>query len=164
LYKYFKKEILDSSRIISHLAFGFLVLFIGLNYNFSLEKDFNLKLGDKEKFNNYSVEFRDLKLREFQNYKAIIGEFKINNSDRNSNQILYPEIRIYNNPNTLTYEASIKSSFLKDYYITMSNIDRSDYYNIKFQKKPFMMWIWISVIFISIGGLMRLFKNANKNN
>ena len=36
----------------------------------------------------------------------------------------------------------------------MSNIDRSEYYNIKFQKKPFMMWIWISVIFISLGGFL----------
>ena len=65
-------------------------------------------------------------------------------------------------PNTITYEASIRTGLLKDYYITMSNIDRSDYYNIKFQKKPFMIWIWISVIFISFGGFIRLFKNAKK--
>ena len=74
-----------------------------------------------------------------------------------------PEIRIYENPSTLTYEASIRFGLLKDYYITMSNIDRSDYYNIKFQKKPFMIWIWISVIFISLGGFLRLFKNEKKN-
>ena len=64
----------------------------------------------------------------------------------------------------ITYEASIRSGILKDYYITMSNIDRSDYYNIKFQKKPFMIWIWISVILISLGGFkIRFFKNAKKN-
>jgi cytochrome c-type biogenesis protein CcmF len=163
LYKLFKTQKIDSSRVISHLAFGFLILFIGLNYNFSLEEDFNLKLGEKKKFENYSVEFKDLRLEDFKNYKAIIGEFKINNFHRNLEQSLYPEIRIYENPSTITYEASIKSSLLKDYYITMSNIDRSDYYNIKFQKKPFMMWIWISVIFISLGGFLRLFKNAKKN-
>ena len=65
---------------------------------------------------------------------------------------------IYEKPSTLTYEASIRTMLLKDYYITMSNIDRSEYYNIKFQKKPFMVWIWISVIFISMGGFIRLFK------
>ena len=69
---------------------------------------------------------------------------------------------IYEKPSTITYEASIRSDLLKDYYITMSNIDRSEYYNIKFQKKPFMMWIWISVIFISLGGFLRFFKNAKK--
>ena len=163
LYKSFKKLKKDSPRILSHLSFGFLILFIGLNYNFSLEKDFNLKLGEKKNFENYSIEFTDIKLQDFKNYKAVIGEFKINNSKENFNQSLYPEIRIYDNPSTITYEASIRSGILKDYYITMSNIDRSDYYNIKFQKKPFMMWIWISVIFISLGGFLRLFKNAKKN-
>ena len=52
--KSFKNKSFNFSRIISHTAFGFLVLFIGLNYNFSSEKDFNLKLGETEKFENYS--------------------------------------------------------------------------------------------------------------
>ena len=163
LYKSYKKIKENYSRILSHLSFGFLILFIGLNYNFSIEKDFNLKLGEKKNFENYLVEFKDLRLEDFKNYKAVIGEFKIHNSEKNLNQFLYPEIRIYENPSTITYEASIRSGILKDYYITMSNIDRSDYYNIKFQKKPFMIWIWISVIFISLGGFLRLYQNAKKD-
>ena len=164
LYKSLKKQNIEFPRVISHLAFGFLILFIGLNYNFSIEKDFNLKVGEKKNFENYSIEFQNLRLEDFQNYKAVIGEFKINKSDENLNQSLFPEIRIYEKPSTITYEASIRSGLLKDYYITMSNIDRSEYYNIKFQKKPFMMWIWISVIFISLGGFLRFFKNAKKYN
>ena len=163
LYKLVKSRKVDYARIVSHSAFGFLILFIGLNYNFSLEKDFNLKLGETKTFDNYSVNFNDLKLKDFKNYKAVIGSFKIKNSINNSEQFLNPEIRIYENPSTLTYEASIRSGLLKDYYITMSNIDRSEYYNIKFQKKPFMIWIWVSVIFISLGGFLRLFKNAKTN-
>ncbi len=162
LYKSLKKQNIELPRVISHLAFGFLILFIGLNYNFSIEKDFNLKVGEKKIFENYSIEFENLRLEDFKNYKAVIGEFNISKSDENLNQSLFPEIRIYEKPSTITYEASIRSDLLKDYYITMSNIDRSEYYNIKFQKKPFMMWIWISVIFISLGGFLRFFKNAKK--
>ena len=156
--KFFKSKNFNYSRVISHISFGFLILFIGLNYNFSIEKDFNLKLGETKRINNYSIKFEDLQLKELKNYKSLIGEFKINNLKNNSEQYLKPEIRIYENPSTLTYEASIRSGLLEDYYITMSNIDRSQYYNIKFQKKPFMIWIWISVIFISLGGFTRLFK------
>ena len=158
IIKSFSNKKFNFSRIISHTAFGFLVLFIGLNYNFSLEEDFNLKLGETQKLEDYSIKFENLKLKDFKNYKAVIGEFKIKNFQNNSEQLLEPEIRIYKNPSTLTYEASIQTRLLKDYYITMSNIDRSDYYNIKFQKKPFMLWIWISVVFISLGGFLRLFK------
>tara|TARA_B110000211_G_scaffold101620_1_gene118238 strand:- start:809 stop:2695 length:1887 start_codon:yes stop_codon:yes gene_type:complete len=150
-------------RIVSHTAFGFLILFIGLNYNFSSEKDFNFKLGDTKQFENFSIKFQKLQQKEFKNYTAVVGKFKIKDLQKKSEQFLNPEIRIYKNPSTLTYEASIRTGLLRDYYITMSNIDRSDYYNIKFQKKPFMIWIWISVIFISVGGFLRLFQNANKN-
>ena len=150
-------------RIVSHTAFGFLILFIGLNYNFSSEKDFNFKLGDTKQFENFSIKFQKLQQKEFKNYTAVVGKFKIKDLQKKSEQFLNLEIRIYKNPSTLTYEASIRTGLLRDYYITMSNIDRSDYYNIKFQKKPFMIWIWISVIFISVGGFLRLFQNANKN-
>ncbi len=161
--KFFRKRRIDFARIISHTSFGFLVLFIGLNHIFSIEKDYNIKLGEKKTFNNYSIELQNLKLENFSNYKTIIGELEIHNSKTNKKDILKPEIRIYSTPQTLTYEASIKTDILKDYYLTMSNIDRSEYYNIKFQKKPFMIWIWISVIMISFGGFLRLFKNAKNN-
>ncbi|MEK9976056.1 MAG: heme lyase CcmF/NrfE family subunit [Pelagibacteraceae bacterium] len=156
-----KKNNLDLARIIAHASFGFLVLFIGLNHIFSIEKDYNMKIGEIKKFDNYSIEFKNLELKDFTNYQAVVGEFEIlKEKDRN---ILKPEIRIYSNPKTLTYEASIKTSFIKDHYLTMSNIDRSDYYNIKFQEKPLMIWIWLSVIMIVIGGLLRFFKNAKNS-
>jgi cytochrome c-type biogenesis protein CcmF len=161
--KAFKKNKLDFARIISHTSFGFLVLFIGLNDIFSLEKDYNIKLGETKKFENYSIQLQNLDLKNYKNYQAVIGKLEIKNIHSNQSNILNPEIRIYDKPKTLTYEAAIKTSLIKDYYLTMSNIDRSDYYNIKFQKKPLMAWIWISVIMIVVGGSIRLFGNAKNN-
>ena len=150
-----KKNKFDLARIISHASFGFLVLFIGLNNIFTIEKDYNIKLGETKKFENYSIKLQNLELKNFKNYQAVIGELEIKNVNLNRTNILKPEIRIYDNPRTLTYEASIKTSISKDYYLTMSNIDRSDYYNIKFQKKPLMMWIWVSVVMIVFGGFSK---------
>ena len=162
-FKSFKKNKTDFARVISHASFGFLIMFIGLNNIFSVEKDYNIKLGETKNFDNYSIELQNLEIEKFSNYKAVIGSLEIKNNKTNKKNILKPEIRIYENPQTLTYEAAIKTSVLKDYYLTMSNIDRSDYYNIKFQKKPLMIWIWISVIMITIGGFLRLFQNAKYN-
>ena len=161
--KSLKNKNINLAQIISHASFGFLVLFIGLNNIFSIEKDYNIKLGETKNFNNYSIKLQNLELENFSNYKAIIGELEISNTKTNKKNILRPEIRIYDNPQTLTYEAAIKTSIIKDYYLTMSNIDRSEFYNIKFQKKPLMIWIWISVIMIVFGGFLRLFKNAKNN-
>ena len=161
--KALKKNKLDFARIISHTSFGFLVLFIGLNDIFSVEKDYNIKLGETKNFENYSIQLQNLDLKNYENYQAVIGKLEIKNINSNQTNILNPEIRIYDKPKTLTYEAAIKTSLIKDYYLTISNIDRSDYYNIKFQKKPLMVWIWISVIMIVVGGSIRLFNNAKNN-
>ncbi len=159
----FKKPKINFARIISHFSFGFLIFFIGLNHNFSIEKDFNLKLGETKKIDNYNFELKDLKLQQYDNYKAVIGKIQISDLSTNKKRTLNPEIRIYDNPQTLTYEASIKTNFFRDYYLTMSNIDRSDYYNIKFQEKPLMIWIWISVIMLSFGGFLSFIRNAKNN-
>jgi cytochrome c-type biogenesis protein CcmF len=156
-----KKTFMDTPRIISHLGFGFLVFFIGINHSFSISNDFNIKVGEEKKFKNYLIDFQSLNTRERENYKAIVGMFNITNLENSTEEILTPEIRIYSNPETLTYEASIKSKISYDLYLTMSNINRTEFYNIKFQKKPFMIWIWLSAILISIGGFLRIYKNEN---
>ena len=160
---FFQKSKINLSRIVSHLSFGFLIFFIGLNHNFSIEKDFNLKLGETKKIDNYKFVLKNLELNDQTNYKAIIGKLQVKNTITNEEKTLKPEIRIYENPKTLTYEASILTNFFKDHYLTMSNIDRSEYYNIKFQEKPLMIWIWISVVMLSFGGLLSLFRNAKNN-
>ena len=132
-----KKTRINLARITSHLSFGFLVFFIGLNDNFSVEKDFNLKLGEIKKIDNFQFNLEDIELSQFSNYKAVVGKLKINDFKTNEERILKPEIRIYDNPKTLTYEASIQTNLFRDYYLTMSNIDRSEYYNIKFQKTTY---------------------------
>ena len=160
---FFQKSKINLSRIVSHLSFGFLIFFIGLNHNFSIEKDFNLKVGETKKIDNYKFVLKNLELNDQTNYKAIIGKLQVKNTITNEEKTLKPEIRIYENPKTLTYEASILTNFFKDHYLTMSNIDRSEYYNIKFQEKPLMIWIWISVVMLSFGGLLSLFRNAKNN-
>jgi cytochrome c-type biogenesis protein CcmF len=164
-YQLVKKKVkFEYPRIISHLGFGLLVFFIGINHHYSIEKDFNLKLGESKKFDKYEIYFEALNMKQHNNYKAIVGSFKLINIKNNSIDFLNPEIRIYSNPETLTYEASIETKLTKDIYLTMSNITRSEYYNIKFQDKPFMIWIWISALIIVLGGSSRILGNKKNEN
>ena len=160
---FYNKNKFKLPRIISHLGFGMLVFFIGINHQFSLEEDFNLKIGEVKQTNNYKIDFQDIKIEENKNYKAVIGNFKLTNLKNDLVQYLVPEIRIYSNPETLTYESAIKTKITSDLYLTMSNVSRSDYYNIKFQNKPFMIWIWISALIIVLGGFTQLTLKKNED-
>ncbi len=157
------KKKFEYPRIISHLGFGLLVFFIGINHKHSIETDFNLKIGEIKTINNYQLFFENIKVEQNKNYKSLIGDFKLTDIKTNHIQYLNPEIRIYTNPETLTYEAAIKTRIDSDLYLTMSNVSRSDFYNIKFQNKPFMIWIWISAFMIALGGFVKLALKKNEN-
>jgi len=158
LYDSFKSKNINFSRIMSHLGFGLLIFFISINHIFSQESNFNLRLGESKKTGNYVIKFENLEQFSGDNYKSIIGHFKILNKEKLFNENLKPEIRIYNQPATVTYEASINSGLFADTYLTMSNISESDIFNIKFQRKPFMNFIWLSVLLISFGGIISFFN------
>ena len=156
------RKTFEYPRIISHLGFGMLVFFIGINHHHSIETDFNLKVGETKILYGYELFFENITIEPNKNYKSIIGDFKITDLKKNYTQYLNPEIRVYTNPETLTYEAAIKSKISSDLYLTMSNVSRSDFYNIKFQNKPFMIWIWISAFTIALGGFVQLILKKNE--
>ena len=158
LYETFKNKSINFSRIISHLGFGLLIFFISINHIFSTENNFNIRVGGEKNTKDYVVKFEKLTSESNKNYKSVVGNFEIINRKKLNKKILKPEIRFYNQPKTITYEASIKSNFFSDTYLTMSNISDTDVFNIKFQKKPFMTFIWFSVILISLGGVLNIFN------
>ena len=161
-YESFKKKNINISRIISHLGFGLLIFFIYINHIFSQENNFNLKLGEIKKTDQYIIKFENLEEKSIKNYKSIVGYFNISDKKTSITKELKPEIRVYDKPITITYEASIDSNLFSDTYLTMSNISETDVFNIKFQVKPFMNFIWFSVLLLSLGGLLN-FLSRNKN-
>ena len=161
-YESFKKRNVNISRIISHLGFGLLIFFIYINHIFSQENNFNLKLGEIKKTDHYIIKFENLEEKSVKNYKSIVGYFNISDKKTSKTKELKPEIRVYDKPITITYEASIDSNLFSDTYLTMSNISETDIFNIKFQVKPFMNFIWFSVLLLSLGGLLN-FLSRNKN-
>ena len=46
--------------------------------------------------------------------------------------------------------------------MTMNLVQNQDYFNIRYQIKPFMIWIWFSVLLISFGGLISFLKKNMK--
>ena len=104
------------------------------------------------------MNFESVEQKSYKNYKAIIGKFKIQDQD-GTVEILKPELRVYNQPNIVTSEADIKTNIFADKFMTMNLVQNQEYFNIRYQVKPFMIWIWISVLLISFGGIITLFKN-----
>ena len=117
----------------------------------------NIKVGEKYNYNKSQIFFERIEEKKVNNYNSIVGYFKV--TDKYGKVIqLKPEVRVYNQPIIITSEADIKTTLFEDKFLVMNLVKGDEYFNIRYQVKPFMLWIWISVSLISLGGLMSLLK------
>ncbi len=142
------------SQKISHFGFSLFILSVLLNGVLAKEYSSNMKVGDERKFLDKIIKFESIKVNEKKNYKSLIANFKI--IDKNNSINLRPEIRVYDQPQTITSEADIASNFYSDNFLVFNLIKNDGFYNVRYQIKPFMMWIWVSIILISLGGFLSI--------
>jgi len=157
LKELFIKKFNNVSQTVSHFGFSLLILSILFNSILSSEIITNIKIGERYDYNKGEIFFKKTEEKKESNFNSIIAFFEI--KDKNGKTIeLNPEIRIYNQPVIITSEADIKTTLLEDKFLVMNLVKGNEYFNIRYQVKPFMVWIWISVLLLSLGGLMSLFK------
>ena len=157
LSDFISKKYKNLPQNIAHFGFSLFIISILFNNIFTTEIITNLKVGEKFESENYKIKFENLYQKDKKNFKSIIGKFKIENSQGDV-EIMEPELRIYNQPNISTSEADIRTNLLSDKFITMNIVQNQEYFNIRYQTKPFMMWIWLSVLLITISGFVSFFK------
>ncbi len=152
-------KIKNFSQNISHFAFSLLILSILLNSIFSSEIITNIKVGESINFKEKTIFFERIEKIKEKNYESVIGFFEVKDKD-GKDFIFKPELRIYNQPKVVTSEADINTNFFTDTFLVMNSVNNQDYFNIRYQNKPLMIWIWISVILLSFGGLISLIKKS----
>jgi cytochrome c-type biogenesis protein CcmF len=157
LKELFVKKFINIAQTVAHFGFSLLVLSILFNSILSSEIITNIKVGEKYNYSKGKIFFKKIEERQESNFKSIIAYFEIKNTSGKIVE-LKPEIRNYNQPVIITSEADIKTTLLEDKFLVMNLVKGNEYFNIRYQIKPFMIWIWISVLLISLGGLMSLFK------
>ena len=157
LRDFFIKKKNNISQNIAHFGFSLLILSILFNSLFSTEIITNLKVGETFENSTTKIIFKNINQKNEKNYKSVVGNFIIQNSNGKIDN-LSPELRIYNQPNIVTSEADIKTTLLSDKFLVINLVQNQDYFNVRYQVKPFMLWIWLSVLLISLGALISLFK------
>tara|TARA_B100000073_G_scaffold71001_1_gene52731 strand:- start:284 stop:1306 length:1023 start_codon:yes stop_codon:yes gene_type:complete len=162
LRDFFVMKYKNLSQTIAHFGFSLFILSILFNNIFTTEIITNLKVGETYTSQKFNIKFENLNQKQGQNFKSIVGKFTIVNS-KGKIETLEPELRIYNQPNITTSEADIRTNLLSDRFITMNTVQNKDYFNIRYQIKPFMIWIWLSILLIATGGFLSLFKKKYEN-
>ena len=153
---FFQKKLVNFRQNLAHFGFSLFILSILFNNIFSSEVITNLKVGESFKNDRFQILFHDLTQSNKKNYVSFKGQFTIKENNIENN--FEPELRVYNQPNIITSEADIKTTFLSDKFITINTVQNEEYFNIRYQVKPFMVFIWISILLISLSGILSFFN------
>jgi len=159
---FLSKNFKNNSQTLAHFGFSLLILSILFNNFFSKEIIVNLKVGETYISENLNINFENINQKDEKNFKSITGKFELKYQNGKT-EFLEPELRIYNQPNIITSEADIKTNLFRDKFMTINYVKNQDFFNVRYQEKPFMIWIWLSVILIGFSGVISLFKIRYEN-
>jgi len=160
LRDFFVKKYKNISQNIAHFGFSLLILSILFNNLFASEIITNLKVGETFENSETKIVFESVDQKKEKNYNAIIANFSISNRNGEEDK-LSPELRIYNQPVIATSEADIKTTLISDKFIVINLVQNQDFFNVRYQVKPFMLWIWLSATLISFGGIVSFLQKRS---
>ena len=157
----FKAKGYAKETVLAHFGVGLLILGIAGSSVWQEVKVARMNVKDKMTIKNYTIIFNEINEIKGQNYVAIQGNFLVNNK-KNKITHLKPEKRLYPVTNIVTTEAAIHTSLARDLYIVLGDGNSSDGWVIRFYINPLVVWIWIGVMFMFVGGLFSIKKNLSK--
>ncbi len=153
----YKFNIINLSRLFSHLGVGVFILSVFLNSFFSKTKDFEIQIGETKKFDNVSLNFINQNIFKINNYLEMRTDFEI--LENNKIFILNPSIRRYFQPDQITSETSIKPTLLSNHYLVINFPDlNSKVIGARYYYNFFIHGIWFGLALIILGGILSVFK------
>ncbi len=147
--------------ILGHIGIAVFIVGVTLTSLYSQEKDIRMEAGDSHTIAGYNFLFKGVKETQGPNYSASTGEFKV--TAENFEVTLNPEKRIYARKQMPMTEAAIDEGLFRDLFIALGEpVGEQGAWAIRIYYKPFIRWIWLGAIFMSLGGFIALFDRRYK--
>ena len=150
-------------RTCAHFGFGLLIFGVTAVTSWETEDIRNVEVGESFYLKSYQIVFKGIDYSVEKNFKRVSGSFEVMRNNK-SIGILFPEKRLYPSRNEVTTEASIKPTVFNDFYMVLGNKLDENAWVVRTYIKPFISFIWVGVILISIGaGLSLLSFTTNRS-
>ncbi len=140
--------------ILGHLGIAVFIVGITLTSLYTQEKDLRMAPGDSYTVAGYQFLFNGVEERPVENYMSTTGSFTVTSQSSNYYVELKPEKRIYRVQQSPMTEAAIDAGLTRDLFIALGEpLDNKGAWAVRIYYKPFIRWIWLGAIIMSLGGL-----------
>ena len=154
-WQFTKLSLSHVGMTVAHL--GIAVTIVGVTLVSSYENEVNVRMsqGDTVNVSGYDVTFNGVIPVQGPNYSAEQGQLEIA-KDGEFLSLLQPERRTYMVQTMGMTEAGIDPGLFTDVYVALGDPLQGGAWAIRVHIKPFVRWIWLGAIFMSIGGLFAI--------
>jgi cytochrome c-type biogenesis protein CcmF len=140
---------------LAHLGLGIFLIGLSMSSSLSGEKHLRMEAGDIYETSGYTFQFNGTTTVRGPNYVAEQGEFVVTRGDEEVAR-LFPQKREYSQRGSMMTEAAIDPGFTRDLYVSLGEpLDNSGRaWAVRVYYKPFIRWVWLGAIFMTLGGLI----------
>ncbi len=138
---------------LAHLGIAVFITGITLTSYYSSEKDLGMGPGQSYTLGGYEFIFEGVTSTPGPNYTAKRGTIRVRRDGRDVT-ILHPEKRFYVSGGNPMTEAAIDAGLTRDLYVALGEELDDGRWALRIYDKAYVRWIWMSAIFMGLGGLL----------
>lgn len=144
------------AMLLGHMGFAITIIGITMVSNYSIEKDVRMAPGDSMLVEGYEFNFIALEREQGPNYIANVGRFEVGYQGETIAS-LNAEKRHYQVQRNMMTEAAIDAGMSRDLFVALGEPLGDGAWAVRLHIKPFVRWIWLGSIVMSLGGLLAMF-------
>lgn len=146
--------------VIAHIGVAVTVLGAGLTTIYSDQRDIRMEEGERTTLDRYEYHLVAIRAVNGPNYRAQQGQIDVYKDNQFVTRLL-PEKRRYLSGGNVMTEAAIDSGIFGDIYVALGEslgetTEGKAVWAVRLHDKPFVSWIWIGSLLMSIGGILAI--------
>ena len=138
---------------VAHIGIAVFVVGVTFVTQYDIEKDVRMSPGQEIQLDEYLFRFDGAVDHKGPNYNAQRGTVRVFREGKEI-AVLHPEKRTYLVQSRPMTEAGIDAGFTRDIYVSLGESLGNGDWALRLYYKPFVRWIWLGGILISLGGLL----------
>jgi len=139
--------------ILAHIGVAVTAMGICIVSNYTQEHDVKVVSGDTVDASGYHFVFDGVKKVQGPNYIADEGQIRVYYNEKYYTT-MKPQKRHYKVQRNIMTEADIDAGLFRDLYVALGEPLEGDAWAVRIHYKPYVRWLWLGAIFMSLGGLL----------
>ncbi|OOZ15683.1 c-type cytochrome biogenesis protein CcmF [Solemya velum gill symbiont] len=139
---------------LGHIGIAVFTVGVTLTSLYSVEKDVSLKAGDHYELAGFDFHLKEIQPVRGPNYQGHRGVIEVIDAEGQRESQLYAEKRNYFSSSMPMTEAGIDAGLTRDLFVALGEPLGGDAWAVRLYHKPFIRWIWLGAIIMSLGGLL----------